>query len=120
MPELQPLSSEEALAVVKEAESLATEEQDVSFYAKATSARFVFQFAGLLLLACILGFGLYLGFGLALGELHIGRRGTGGLMIAVLIGAYHLLVRIYRWRTPQRMRPYVLKVLEKRKGSKLN
>lgn|SRR5512146_381180 len=40
---------------------------------------------------------------------------TGGLQIALAIGAFHLFIKIYRGRTARRMRPYVLKVLEDRK-----
>jgi hypothetical protein len=47
MPELRALSVEAALEVVKEAEKLAAEEQDISFYEKATSARYVLPFAAL-------------------------------------------------------------------------
>jgi hypothetical protein len=114
MPELQGMSSDGALAVVKEAENLARDEQDVSLYEKATSAKYVLPFAGLMILASFLGVALYAGLGFIITELHLGRRGTGAVMLAVVIGAYHVFMRVYRWRTPRRMRPYVLRVLKKR------
>ena len=112
MPELSGLSSQDALQVVKEAETLAAEEQDVSFYEKATSPRYVFWFAMLLLLAVVVGVALYLA--MAFGLHPIFHRSTGAVSIALVVAAYHVFVRIYRRRTPQRMRPYVLKVLERR------
>lgn len=116
MPELRALSSEETLKIVKEAERLAADEQDVSLYERATSARYVLLFAVLLLLSSILGFALFCGIGLAVGELHLPRRAAGALMLALAMGAAHLSVKVYR--TPRRMRPYVLKVLERRQARK--
>jgi hypothetical protein len=118
MPELRALSVEEALEVVKEAEKLAAEAQDISFYEKATSAQYVLPFAALVLLSSVLGFVLLWGVAVVERELlHLARRGFGALLMLQAVGAYYLLRGMYRRRTPQQMRPFVLKVLKRREAT---
>lgn len=117
-PELQDLSSDQALDVVNEAERLAADEQDKSFYEKATSPRYVLQFAALLLSATILGFVLYWGTFVYLSHtFSLGRGGGRALFSALLVialGVFYLGRKVYRRQTPQRLRPYIVKVLERR------
>ncbi len=118
IPELQGLSSDQALKVVNEAERLAADEQDVSFYEKATSPRYVLQFAALLLGATILGFVLYWGtyfyiavtFSLSRG----GARALFYVLLAIVLGIFYLGRKWYRRQTPRRLRHYVVKVLKRR------
>lgn len=118
IPELRGLSPDQALEVVNEAEKLAADEQDVSFYEKATSPRYVLQFAALLLGATVLGFVLYVGthayiayaFSLSRGE----SRAVSSALTAIALGAFSLGVKVYRRQTRQRLRRYVVKVLKRR------
>ncbi|MEK7995520.1 MAG: hypothetical protein AAB403_17100 [Planctomycetota bacterium] len=118
IPELQGLSSDQALEVVNEAERLAADEQDVSFYEKATSPRYVLQFAALLLGATILGFVLYWGtYAYIAHTFSLGRGGGRALFLALLaiaLGAFYLGRKVYRRQTPRRLRHYVVKVLKRR------
>ena len=118
IPELQGLSSDQALEVVNEAERLAADEQDASFYEKATSPRYVLQFAALLLGATILGFVLYWGtFVYIAHTFSLSRGGARALfyaLLAIALGAFYLGRKVYRRQTPQRLRHYVVKVMKRR------
>lgn len=118
IPELRGLSPDQALEVVNEAEKLAANEQDASFYEKATSPRYVLQFAALLLGATILSFGLYWGTFVYFAHTFSLGRGGGRLLSAVLtaaaLGAFYLGMKVYRKQTPQRLRRYIVKVLKRR------
>jgi hypothetical protein len=118
IPELQGLSPDQALAVVNEAERLAADEQDVSFYEKATSPRYVLQFAALLLGATILGFVLYWGtFAYIVTTFSLSRGGGRALfaaLSAIALGVFYLGMKAYRRQTPQRLRRYIVKVLKRR------
>src|SRR5258708_3293673 len=123
-PELRALAPERALEVVKEAKKLAAEEQDVSLYEKATRPGYGIPFAILMLSLTILGFGLFWGVTLVEQELldaagmrptsYSGRRPGGYLVLLNVIVGYYLFKGIYRYRTAQQMRPYILKVLKNR------
>ena len=118
IPELEGLSSDQALDVVTEAERLAADEQDVSFYEKVTSPRHVLQFAALLLGATILGFVIYFGTYIYIAQtFSLSRRGSRALfsaLLAIALGAFYLARKAYRRQTPQRLRPHLVKVLKRR------
>ena len=118
IPELQGLPSDQALEIVKDAEQLAADEQDVSFYEKVTSPRYVLQFAALLLAATIGAFALWWGtFAYFAYTFDLGRGGGRLLFWAelfVVLGVFHLGMRVYRRQTPQRMRRYIVNALKRR------
>jgi hypothetical protein len=124
IPELRTLAPEDALEIVKEAKKMAADEQDVSLYEKSTRLSNVIPFAIVILLLPILGLVLYFGAFIVEDELlkaagldttSYGRRSPGSYLVLLnVIVGYYLFVRIYRHRTAQQMRPFILSVLKER------